>query len=526
MEDLLLSIFQFNGKFDSKEWFNLDDIKSKSSPIGEYLYKHFNDVYEFYSSSKVKLQYNEKNVDIAAITIVDGFPVVYLNPHRITYIFKEFDVITAYKLIAGILYHEMLHYIFKHFRLPPQQYETNTLNYAQDIVIDNYIKTKIHQWRDWGKFIEVINDKVKENKIGLSYISLKQQEELTEEYKSIFELSDKDLYVYLRQTGIEIKEVRLDIHTWAGHLPSNHQGQFPAKVASYQTAEENQSQKEGENYSEKSPDTAQQKSKTNGQTLQEIAEDFYDEFISSMKKKYDEIKNDFFLSNSQDRTLEKLYKRIDETNRYELFNILRRYVKKISAKRKQRTWKKINKRYPYLFPGNINKKNPGQVFLILDVSGSMHTFLEKYLVKIFSDIYYTFKKVSKLYGDIEKIYRADLDSEVRSFDEIKSIDELKEFKYHIGDQTDYSKIFTEYLFNWQKITKSTEKYPDLIIFITDFDPGAKESIKSIRNKYPNMISELSKRILWLYTGSGEPEFNPGFGTVINVFSFFRLKEGI
>ncbi len=557
MNDLLASLFQFNEKFEQQDWFNLDDIKSKSSPIGEFLYNYFNDLYEFFSSNKVKLCYRE-DVDIAAITIINGLPVVYLNPHRITYIFMNFDIITAYNLIAGILYHEMLHYVFKHFRLPPQQFDTKELNYAQDIVIDNHIKTKIPQWRDWKEIIDIINNKIKENKIGLTYISLKPQKELIDEYKSIFELSDKDLYVYIKQTQIDVSQIkfpRFDTHSWNSEKSTSQniedktqtQNNTSQQILSQETKDKQRASNENEQLQQTTKKTqnntnqqiSSQETKdkqhtsneneqlqqtTKKQSLSKIAEDFYNDFISTMRKKYDKIQNDFFLSNSQDRTLEKQYKRIDETSRYNLFNILLRYVKKLSAKRKQQTWKKINKRYPYMYPGNIYKKNPGSVFLILDVSGSMHEFLEKHLVKIFSNIYYTFKKVSKLYGDVEKIYRANIDSKVRSFDEIKNIDELKEIKYHYGGGTNYSEIFTKYLSNWQKITKSVDKYPDLIIFVTDFDLGAMESIKSVKSNYQNLVKELDKRILWLYIESGEPNFNPGFGTIINVFSFLRLND--
>jgi len=65
-----------------------------------------------------------------------------------------------------------------------------------------------------------------------------------------------------------------------------------------------------------------------------ISSDFYNSIISKLKEKSQQKLKDELLSNWRNTKLNEIYQKIDEARTYDLFNILRRYVKKNEYKSK------------------------------------------------------------------------------------------------------------------------------------------------------------------------------------------------
>jgi uncharacterized protein with von Willebrand factor type A (vWA) domain len=379
-------------------------------------------------------------------------------------------------------------------------YDAGTLNLAQDIVIDNYIKTKIKDWRDLREVVNKVNSKISEKNLPYRKIKLaSSQEKIDGDSVEVLKLVDTDLYVYLTETMMEdeIKQMyednRLDQHGWTAGwrrvpVPSPGEG-------------EKKEEKENKEKDE--------------------AESFYNEIINKLKERAEKICKDGLLAGDKDLTLEEVYMKIEETRQYDLFNILRRYVKKMSVKIKQRSWRKVYKRRPFINPGNIYKREPGEIFLVVDISGSMYDFLVNYLPKVYSDIYSAFERIARIYTPRFKTYVAQVGTKIRKLDVIKNVKDLEKIEFKSGWGTDYWEVF-EYLRNWRHNTQSSNLLPDLIIFVSDFETS---SIKEFEKKYPELANRIGKRLLWLYTGEDENlEFKPNFGEIIHAFSFFRLNE--
>jgi predicted metal-dependent peptidase len=512
LEDLLLKIFEWNDKFDSSEWINIREFKDKNYLIGEFISSKYSDLYEFIKN--VDIEYNE-NIPVAAITIIKNLPLIYINPHKFTKLIKEIkngniDLSIGLELISGILYHEMFHYLFKHFRLPNLMYNPKLINYAQDIVIDNFIKTKINGWRNWETLIDKINKKTNEK--GLPKIKLESDKEIGEKYRYIYDLIDTDLYIYIKEiiSEEELNETnRLDQHGWDEEITEPQREEETS-------ANKNESKNENQGQEQKDKNSSQKKDSEN------ISSDFYNSIISKLKEKSQQKLKDELLSDWRNTKLDEIYQKIDEARTYDLFNILRRYVKKMSIKVKQTTWNKVNKRRSFERPGNIYKREPGEIFVAVDISESMRPFLTDYLQKIYSDIYYSFKKIAKLYTPIMKTYIAQVGEKIEKLDTIKDIEEFKKIKFFISGGTDYSEVF-EYLSKWREKTKSINELPDLIIFISDFET---DSINHFSEKNPYLSKKIGKKLIWIYAGyEGMKNINkPKFGEIINAFSFLRLNE--
>jgi predicted metal-dependent peptidase len=500
LEILLSNMISWEEKLNPDQWLPLEDFKNSSSLIGEFLSTNYSDLYEFIKEIDIVFSEDAKPI---MLKIENNLPVIYINPHNFTKLLNEIkqgniNPNAGFDLIAGLFYHVMFHYLFKHFRLPaPEMYDQEILHYAQDIIVDNFIRTKIKNWRNWNTLINLINEKISENNLPFKKISLGDQ--IDEEYIHIFDLTDTDIYVYLNETlsKNELKnsspQMPFDDHKWNEPIETSHSIQ-KTKNSSYQ-------------YPSPAYET-------------ETISNFYDHIISKLKEKSTEIINDPLLSEWKNTTLENLYQQIDRSRTYDLYNILRRYVRKLSIKIKQRTWRKIHKRYPFTHPGNIYKKEPGEILLIVDISKSMHSFLKNYLPKIYNDIYNSFEKISKIYAPISKTYVAQVSDKIEKIDVIKNIDELKNINFYISGGTDYTEIF-KYIRNWRANTKSLNELPDLIIFVSDFHT---DSINELEKSAPQFVDKLNKNLLWIYTGYKIPKQRPKFGQIICAFSFFHLNE--
>ncbi|MCX8092921.1 MAG: hypothetical protein N3E50_01985 [Candidatus Goldbacteria bacterium] len=153
--------------------------------------------------------------NLAAITIDDetGKPILYLNKKMCRFILEQsiekYGVIECYNTLTCILLHEYLHYCYRHFRFPNEGFNNKLLNIAMDILIDNRIHLDFVDWRNWEKEIENYNQTAPEKnlpKISLDYKSP----------NSIFELNEKQLYYFLKETNIVVKEKKIDNHPWSG----------------------------------------------------------------------------------------------------------------------------------------------------------------------------------------------------------------------------------------------------------------------------------------------------------------------
>jgi len=145
----------------------------------------------------------------------------------------------------------MFHYLFKHFRLPNLMYNSKLINYAQDIVIDNFIKTKINGWRNWETLIDKINKKANEK--GLPKIKLESDKEIDEKYRYIHDLIDTDLYISIKETisEEELNETnRLDQHGWDEEI-TEPQGEEKISNSKNESEKQGQEQKNKNSYQKK-----------------------------------------------------------------------------------------------------------------------------------------------------------------------------------------------------------------------------------------------------------------------------------
>lgn len=195
---------------------------------------------------------------------------------------------------------------------------------------------------------------------------------------------------------------------------------------------------------------------------------------------------------------------------HNLFNLLQKFIKKISYKQTRYTWKKISKKQPYNKPGIMYKKTPGEVLLMIDTSGSMHEFINKHIAEMVQAIYAAFVRLSRVYGVPSRMYKADVDDRVLNFKRIEKVEELKEIDLAGGGGNDFEHIFDKLVLHWKEQTRSSQKFPDFILVLTDF--GDDWHFLD-RPEY----KEVAEKIIWLST---DPYYllRPSKGYIINVLS--------
>ena len=428
----------------------------------------------------------------------------------------------------------------EHFRLPFDAVDAQRLNIAQDMVIDNLIHRQIPGWRNWEGYVKVVNAKLKEENMPLAELTVEADEK-----GSILSQTDEEVYAYLG--SIEApppEEKRIDQHSWGGEDPSagdDESAQAAGQDSPGQSSEApSQKQDQGE-AGEGSGQPAEEGGEGDGtgkpgESSDKPAKDPFSG--SELEKKIGEwaAKAGLEASASKDRSLagqtgngygNDLINQIAEGREYDLFTVLRRYIKKISAKHRTNTWKKFSRKQPDMRPGSILKKQPGEIFIVTDTSGSMHQILRDYGKQVYFALYSALNRVGRVYGVPGRIFKGELDTALRKIEYVKTVEELRNVQLGQGGSTDYRPLFDNVIMNWGRFAsgpgkkwslaeKPKEKFPDLIIFLTDLDAG----LDFLKDRKYNTISD---RLLWIYMKSGKPDCVPPIGTVLPVVDRWGLN---
>jgi predicted metal-dependent peptidase len=498
-----------------------------------FLYRKFPFVYDFIQESQINL--NDK-VPLAGIGIKNKIPDIHLNVHRLTYLKEnvgiKWDASIFYETLACLLWHEILHIQLRHFAvvsIKPKY--ANKWNIVQDMVIDNIIHSEYPGWRNWKEKIDEINAKIDELKKGdiLEKISFNKNES---QKKYIGNLTDKDLMRYFTNLNIDENtnvEEKLDEHLWNdedeaksnddtqrksknGDKTSSNSGQEKNQETNIEknTDSENRNNQNVENSQNKISNESNKKDEENKSSGNEIDERIIDKLENLARGRIEKSKKMPFAAPGIGDIITQ---KTGEGRRYNLLQILKRYIKKISLKQKELTWKKISKKQPTIRPGAIYRKQPGEIVFIVDTSGSMTGYLQKEFYSLIKSINDAFKNLAKTYrASFSQFYQIEADSDVRSIKEIKKLEELNELinkQLKGGGGTDYKPIFDLIIDKWTKETNSMQKLPDLILFLTDLEVDL-EFLKD--PKY----SALSNRLVWLYTGRKITQ-RPPIGDICSAF---------
>lgn len=268
--------------------------------------------------------------------------------------------------------------------------------------------------------------------------------------------------------------------------------------------EQNRQAKQGEQNEQNGPQ-AENRSEAE---LPKGFDDLIDEWCSKSRARL--AQNDNRLLPQGANTMDEMMHVIARGKEHNLFNLLQKFIKKISYKQTRYTWKKISKKQPYRKPGVMYKKNPGEVLLIIDTSGSMHAFINKHIAEMANAIYTAFARMSRVYGVPSLMYKADVDERVLNLKEIEKVDELKEIDLTGGGGNDFEHIFDKLVLHWKEQTKSAQKFPDFILVLTDF--GDDWSFLD-RPAY----KEVAEKIIWLSTDPYYP-LRPSKGYIVDVLS--------
>lgn len=510
-----------------------------------YLKYYYPGIYDFYKNCKFK--YSELTNTVAVWVEKKEGVFLFINQKFLTQVKEICDdnIKNFYDILRDIIYHEELHYLLAHFRIPSEFVDHKLLNYAQDIVIDNFIYEIDSKWRNWKFLIDKINNEIdkKQDKV-FSKISLNRTEK-----NYILNFTDLDIYYYLLnfcdKDELE-KTNRIDQHTWTNETKQsgdnqkqnskddvknkNQNGENKEQESDKQNSKSKKESNKDEREEDKnengkvSPKNGKNESENKKENINESENeaDFvynqYEKIIEAMaasvRERIATNSNRILYSNYNSQSkVDQVIKRVADGREHNLFNILKKYIKKLSYKQRNYTWKKINKRQPLLKPGTVLKKQPGEVLLVLDTSGSMHDFINRHLNKVINEIYITFKKIAHIYGIPSKFYHIDSDNSVLSIKEIEKIEELNDFKLVLGGGTNFKPVFDTVLRDWsKKYSKNNQKIPDFILFITDLEVNTSFLEE---NKY----AIFDNKLIWLFTNGNNFQYEkPPIGTVINVFA--------
>lgn len=474
----------------------------------EYLQTNYPSVYDFITSKQLKIKHLKDGIAAVTVNQTIGQVTLFINYHRITYmrnICLGMETEEFYETMACLIMHEQLHYMLKHFRVPFEAYNHNQLNIAQDMVIDNMIHRINPGWRNWQNFVDEINDRI--DKVNQNKLFHKISTEENSQY-DLLNFSDIDIYFYITELKLENEQDRIDKHEWNGDEVSEDTEGKQQEQRSQQEDNSCASQQQNEQDNENSKPNQKEADNETGKP----AEDMFDKLASKARERLAQNANRKILKlNNNSELLDKVINKIANGKEHNLFNILKKYIKKMSYKQTTNTWKKISKKQPLKRPGVMYKKTPGEVLIIIDTSGSMHDFINNKIEDTMNGIYTAFAKMAKVYGLPSKIYKSDVDDRILTFNKINSVKELYEVKIALGGGNDFQFVFDKLVLNWSKTAKSSQKFPDFILVLTDFGDDfsflTKPEYKPVENK-----------IIWLYTNFGDYFPVPKAGHVIDVLA--------
>jgi predicted metal-dependent peptidase len=480
-EEILIAAFAFKGEFPPGQRYDF----RQDAAFMEYLRTRFPFVDDFLKLSAI--EYAE-DLAVAAITLKNQAPVIYLNPHRFTYIYgltgEGVPAAIIYQTLACLLWHEALHVQLRHFRLPGGfgGDASGRWNLVQDMVIDNIIHSEYPGWRCWQATVDHFNKRIiekgKQELLRALYV-----DQPAEGAIRVTALSDKDLMVYLLQLD-EQKPQAPDFHV------------------------------DEHGYGEKSDEPELNPPPPAPRPDEEPGDDLSDAIASKLEelaRARNQANADKPFTGQHKGDL--IAQKAAEGRRYNLISILNRHLRRLSQKQKTNSWKKVSRKQYGRRPGMIYKKQPGEVLLIIDTSGSMVPFIEKGLSSLLNDLYNAFSKVASMQGAaFSRFYEVEADARIKSVSEVTGLGQLAELSRKAmrgTGNTDYRPVLNWALGNWRD-TGSRQKLPDLIFFVTDFDADLKWLEHS---KY----TPLQRRLIWLNTNKFAPFRNPARGEVYDVF---------
>ena len=431
----------------------------------EYLQTNFPSVYDFITSKQLKIKHLKDGIAAVTVDQTTGQVTLFINYHRITYIRNicfGMETEEFYETMACLIMHEQLHYMLKHFRVPFEAYNHNQLNIAQDMVIDNMIHRINPGWRNWQNFVDEINDTI--DKLGKNKLFHKISTEENSQY-DLLNFSDIDVYFYISELKLENEQDRIDKHEWNGDEVSED---TEGKQQEQQSQREDNSCTSQQSNEQDNENSKPSKEESDNET-DKPAEDMFDKLASKARERLAQNANRKISKlNNNSELLDKVINKIANGKEHNLFNILKKYIKKMSYKQTTNTWKKISKKQPLKRPGVMYKKTPGEVLIIIDTYGSMHDFINNKIEDTMNGVYTAFAKMAKVYGLPSKIYKSDVDDRILTFNKINSVKELYEVKIALGGGNDFQFVFDKLVLNWSKTAKSSQKFPDFILVLTDF----------------------------------------------------------
>lgn len=560
LDEVITQAMRYEGRYKPEEITNF-----ASDPIFmDYLRANYCDVYDFVVKCNVK---EKLDIPIAAITIgkKSNTPTLFLHPHRITFMFREMALKLGpgpiYEAFACILWHESLHVTLKHFRVPFQGYSHNFLNVAQDMVIDNLIHQKCQGWRDWQGMIDEINAGLSRNKSIMKPI-----DNAPDSPTKILNQTDLFIYTYLKEACVDVaktKKDRFDDHEWSKEgepesgdekegkdgrgdstpedekkdkgdgkgdeakgkdsggnvIPEDEEkgkggdedkGQDEDKGGDAGKGEdEGKEENEGKDENEGKGD---EEGKGGGQEAGKTIDDFLDDLAKSAAERNSKNKDrsaaEAIGALIGDMVLEKTAQGRD----HNLYNLLKKYIKVLSAKNKQISWKKVSRKQPGRRPGILKKTKPGQVVLIIDTSGSMAPYLKNSFEDTLYGIYSTFSRIARVYGMPSIFNKIEVDDSAPRIEEIGGLEELKKMKLSYGGGTNYEPAFEVLMDKWKKETKAGSNLPDFVLFISDFDCSF-NFLSDVKYR------KLDRKLIWIYTGYPGLMINkPPIGTIVHALA--------
>jgi len=454
----------------------------------EYLDKNYPAIKQFVTEELQEIKFMTNGIAAINVDMETGKPILHINPKAALFILNECpkicEISDCYDAFACVLWHESLHYIFRHFRMPFEGFEPRMMNIAMDMIIDNHIHASVPGWRNWEKYIDAVNKQSPQK--HLPQISMQPGEK-----NSIMEYGDKRLYFHLMETAIKIPDIRFDKHEWGDEevkqdAPNGNtapgKGKKPVHVDTSgekgKVGEEGKG--EGKGQGEKGKDGKEKG--IWGKILDKL-------FKKARERKEADKDNPFAGTGTGD---DKLVIEVKESINYDVMEILKKYINHISRDSKKNTWKKVSRKLMGKRPGHVYKLKPGEVFLAFDTSYSMNFFNKEYLPELLSGMFGAFKQIARIYGSPAALFAASIDTQIKAPVEINKVEEFNKILVSGGGGTDYRPVFDKIIMNWKEFAKSSKITPDLVIFVTDFGVD----LSYLREKKYGL---LSNKLVWLTT---------------------------